>query len=99
MNPWHWLIVHLSQQTGTSNSSSRAYDFWSGFGSDIQEFAILGLVFGAFRKHNCHVPRCLRLGHHRLADGTPVCRKHHPDLPDKPRSLEELQQAHFDAKG
>lgn len=84
MSWWHWLIVHLSQETGTSNASSRAYDFWSGFGSDLGEVALVGGIVSLVRQKNCHVHHCLRLGKHNV-DGTPfvVCAKHHPDVPGK----------------
>ena len=91
----HWLAVH----TGTVNESGPYYGFWSGFGSDIGEVTIIGGMVAVYRKHNCHSPWCFRLGHHQLADGTPVCRKHHPDLPDHKRSLEELHAAHHASKG
>jgi hypothetical protein len=34
----HWLEVH----TGTVNEPGPYYGFWSGFGSDLEEFGILG---------------------------------------------------------
>jgi hypothetical protein len=82
----HWLAVH----TGTVNEPGVYYGFWSGFGSDIGEYAILvGLTAGlyhSFRRHNCHERGCWRIGLHHV-DGTPfiACRKHHPVLKgDKP---------------
>jgi hypothetical protein len=36
----HWLAVH----TGTNNVSGAYYGFWSGFGSDLAEFGILGAI-------------------------------------------------------
>lgn len=64
------------------------YAFWSGFGSCLSEFSILGLVFHHF---NCHARGCWRIGHHKV-DGTPytVCRKHHPTMPDKRATLEQI---------
>lgn len=51
--------------------------FWSGFGSCLTEFAIIGVVW---HKINCGVSGCWRVGRHRVS-GTDhvVCRKHHPD--------------------
>jgi hypothetical protein len=50
----HWLQVH----TGTINESGPYYGFWSGFGSDIAEFGILGAIgtglYQLVRKVNCH---------------------------------------------
>ena len=74
---FHPILVHLSQETGTSNASSRAYDFWSGFGSDLGELAILGAILNWFRMRNCGVKGCFRLGHHSV-EGTPhkTCHRH-----------------------
>jgi len=58
----HWLAVH----TGTINEGGPYYGFWSGFGSDIGEVAIIG---------------CWRLGRHQTGAGHHVCRGHHPDDP------------------
>ena len=59
---WTWLFVHLSQETGTSNSASRAYDFWSGFGSDLGELTLVGAVvgsaYGFYRSHQCQNANC-----------------------------------------
>lgn len=68
----HWLAVH----TGTSNEASPYYAFWSGFGSDLSEIAIVGAVLGGYRKHNCHAKGCWRIGRH-VVDGTPWCNRHH----------------------
>jgi hypothetical protein len=76
----HWLAIH----TGTYNEPGPYYGFWSGFGSDLGEYAIVvSLLAGLFhtvRKHNCHMPGCWRIGRHSI-EGTTyvVCRKHHPE--------------------
>ena len=72
----HWLAVH----TGTVNEAGPYYGFWSGFGSDLGELAIIGGLIGIYRKHNCHVKGCWRIGRHPV-EGTDftVCRPHHPD--------------------
>jgi hypothetical protein len=36
----HWLAAH----TGTVNEPGPYYGFWSGFGSDIAEFGIIGAI-------------------------------------------------------
>lgn len=80
MSWWHWIIVHLSQETGTSNASSRAYDFWSGFGSDIGEVTLVGVVLSTLRRYNCGIQGCWRIGHRGVGTtGHVVCRRHHPD--------------------
>jgi hypothetical protein len=68
----HWLAVH----TGTVNEAGPYYGFWSGFGSDLGEVALVGAVLGGYKKHNCHQPRCWRIGRH-VVDGTPWCNRHH----------------------
>jgi hypothetical protein len=93
MSWWHWLIIHLSQETGTSNSASRAYNFWSGFAGDIAEVAILGGVVQLYRNHNCSVTGCLRMKSTPVIspDGrqTPfrACRAHHPHIDDTVRKV------------
>jgi hypothetical protein len=74
----------LSHFFGLDNASGAHYLFWSGIGSDISEIAILGAVIGIYRRHNCHIKGCARIGKHAV-DGTPyvVCAKHHPDVPDR----------------
>jgi hypothetical protein len=51
----HWLQVH----TGTVNEPGPYYGFWSGFGSDLEEFGILGAlgatIYSLVKKFNCHV--------------------------------------------
>jgi hypothetical protein len=77
----HWLGVH----TGTVNESGPYYGFWSGFGSDIAEFGILGAIGTAIyqlvKKYNCHEPGCWRVGTHPAAGGQfLLCYRHHPDF-------------------
>jgi hypothetical protein len=67
-----WLLHVL----GVDDVSGRWYGFWSGFGSDISELAIVGAVLGGYRKHNCHAKGCWRIGRH-VVDGTPWCNRHH----------------------
>lgn len=65
-------VAHL---LGLDNASGAWYLFWSGFFGDI---TIIGGVITLYHKHNCHAPRCWRIGKHQL-DGTPYCTKHHPE--------------------
>jgi hypothetical protein len=74
-----WAYLTL----GLNNGSGPAYLFWSGVGSDITEFAIVGALLGTLRKHNCETHRCWRLGRHDWTDPQTgqthkLCRKHHP---------------------
>lgn len=93
---WNPILIHISQETGTSNASSRAYDFWSGFGSDIGEVTLLGGIIVGLRHINCHVTGCRRIRTH-LVPGTPyrACRKHHPGVPTNgPITAERIADAH-----
>ena len=73
----HWLTVH----TGSSNTPGAPpnYNFWSGFGSDLGEIAIIGGLVTVVRRHNCEVHGCWRPGRHQTAAGHNVCRVHHPE--------------------
>lgn len=70
----HWL----SHWLGLDNLSGAIYGFWSGFGSDIGEFAIIGLLYQLVRRHNCHVKRCIRIGRHKSGAHV-VCARHAPN--------------------
>lgn len=70
----NWLVTIL----GISDESGRWYAFWSGFGSDLGELAVVGGLVSLYRKHNCHVRGCFRVGRHPV-DGYIVCAKHHPE--------------------
>lgn len=93
---WQTIIVHASQETGTSDSASRAYDYWSGFGSVFPwSLAILGGIVAAYRHHSCHVKGCPRLG--KPVEGTPyaACPRHHPahDGDKRGVAVEEIHRA------
>ena len=75
---WHWLQHFM----GVDNGSGRWYLFHSGFGANLGELALLGGIYGLWRKHNCHTPRCPRIGRH-IIDGTPWCNKHHQQAREK----------------
>jgi hypothetical protein len=91
----HWLGIH----TGTFNESGPYYGFWSGFGSDITEFGILGAIgagiYQLVRKYNCHEPGCWRIGQHPAAGGQfMLCYRHHPDYQGKKPTRELIQRLH-----
>lgn len=71
MSFWHWLLT----VTGINNLSGNWYGFWSGFGADLGELAIVGSIIGLYRQHKCHL--CWRIGHHPVV-GThyKTCHKH-----------------------
>jgi hypothetical protein len=66
---------------GTTNGGGRWYLWWSGMFGNLTIFAAL-IVF--YRKHNCHIHRCPRVGRHAAVDANGleyvVCKHHHPDL-------------------
>lgn len=77
---WHWILnvtgVHIPP------GGSDWYNFWSGFGSDLGEIAILGSILAVYRHHNCRMKGCWRIGRHPVK-GTPyiTCHKHAtPDI-------------------
>ena len=77
-------------------SNNNWYSFWSGFGSCLTEFAILAVVF---RKVNCSVTGCWRLGLHHV-NGTQrhVCLKHHPvRSKDNPLTAADVAAEHREA--
>jgi hypothetical protein len=91
----HWLQVH----TGTINESGPYYGFWSGFGSDLEEFGVLGAigtgVYQLVKKYNCHEPGCWRVGQHPAAGGQfLLCYRHHPDYQGKKPTHEMIQRLH-----
>ncbi len=89
---WYWLL-HVA---GIDNPSGQWYAFWSGLGSDITEFAILGGLVSIYVRHTCHVRGCWRLAH-RPVEGTgySACRRHHPEPPP---THAELLRLHRQAK-
>lgn len=56
MNIWSGLLHILGVEP---RSPSTAYNFWSGFGSDVGELAIIG---GVWKMVNCHEVGCWRVG-------------------------------------
>lgn len=58
---------------GLTNASGGWYLWWSGIVGDI---ALVGGATAIYHKHNCHEPRCYRIGKHTV-DGSPWCNHHH----------------------
>jgi hypothetical protein len=93
----HWLAVHI----GTANESSGYYAFWSGFGSDVAEFGLLGAVvttaYQTVKKYNCHESRCWRIGNHPAAGGQfSLCYRHHPDYQGTKPTADMVARLHRD---
>jgi hypothetical protein len=104
------LIVSLFaswHQTGFLHSigveprtPSTTYNFWSGFGSDVEPMIRDTLILGLLWYHTtCHAKGCWRIGKYRV-EGTPykVCRKCHPTVPDAGPTRADIHQAHRDAQ-
>ncbi len=92
----HWLALH----TGTLHGGPDLYyNFWSGFGADLGEATLISAVgvgvYTGVRKVNCHTRGCWRIGHHTL-EGTPfiLCRHHHPHVPTRGASHEDILEQH-----
>jgi len=94
---WHW-ILHF---TGTLPLVPNAtYNFWSGFGSDIGEVAIISALITIVRHQNCGVKGCYRFGRHEYEmNGVKhkLCRTHHPGIDEKHRMTSEEVTAHYAA--
>jgi hypothetical protein len=60
-----WLLHWL----GIDTTTGPFYAFWSGFGSDLGELAIVGALWHHL---NCREPHCWRIARHR----TPYCARH-----------------------
>ena len=91
----YWLQLH----TGTINEPGPYYGFWSGFGSDLEEFGILGGIaagiYQLVKKHNCHEPGCWRVGQYPAADGQfMLCYRHHPDYRGTKPTHELIERLH-----
>jgi hypothetical protein len=91
----HWMAVH----TGLDDLSGSWYGFWSGFGSDLAEFGLIGAVatgvYQIVRKYNCHEPGCWRVGTHPAANGQfLLCYRHHPDFRGQKPTHETIERLH-----
>jgi hypothetical protein len=91
----HWLAVH----TGTVNEPGPNYGFWSGFGSDLTEFGIIGVIstgiYQLVKRYNCHEPGCWRVGTHPAAGGQfTLCYRHHPDFQGQKPTHEMIARLH-----
>lgn len=93
MSLWHWLLVHLSEESGTSSSSSRAYNFWSGFGANFGEFALIGGAYAMVRHHTCAHKPCWRIARHPTASGFKLCHKHLA-MPASALDLPKIDSSH-----
>ena len=79
------------------NPGGKFYVLISGVVADL---GLLGGLTLVFRRLNCHVKGCWRIGHHDV-EGTPykVCRKHHPSVPASGATAKHVADAHRAAMG
>jgi hypothetical protein len=76
----HALANWFLTVTGSNNTSGTWYGFWSGFGSDLGEVALVGSLAALYHHHNCAVPRCPRIAHKKYEVPETkqyTCHKHH----------------------
>lgn len=83
---WSWLQYFFGFSAGDGNGSH--YLFWSGAGSDLAYMSFLAGGIALYRKHNCRMRWCWRIGHHPFTDPTDsvmrlLCWRHHPDVKHK----------------
>lgn len=95
---WAWLVHVMGVDYQARYGHWVWYSFWSGFGSLglLASFLAAPLIF--YRKHNCHVHHCWRLGRHDWADPQtglthPLCRVHHPGHPGTPLTADHVASA------
>jgi hypothetical protein len=91
----HWILHVL----GVDNVSGPWYGFWSGFGSDLGEVTIIAGLLAIYKRHNCHVKGCLRIGRHPFTDDATgatymLCGKHHPAVPAAAPPAEAIGAIH-----
>jgi hypothetical protein len=51
---WHWILNFTGVNYGQNSFATHMYNFWSGFGGDITEFAIVGTLITIYRHHLKH---------------------------------------------
>ena len=78
-----WLAHFFGFAAGDGNGT--AYLFWSGIGSDLAYVTVFAALLAAYRRHNCQMRHCWRLGRHEFTDPADqvsrnLCWRHHPDV-------------------
>lgn len=48
---WNWFLNVIGVNFGQNSFSTHMYNFWSGFGGDITEFALIGTLITIYRHH------------------------------------------------
>lgn len=81
---WSWLQHFFGFENGGGNGSH--YLFWSGAGSDLAYVSFLWGGVVLYRRHNCRMRWCWRIGRHDFTAGgvtRALCWRHHPDVKHK----------------
>lgn len=86
---WHWILT----VGGITNVSGKFYAFWSGVAGELGWFAA---IYTIWHRKNCHARWCWRNGKFQYGDHYVFCQKHHPVLPNKPPTADEIMQYHKD---
>lgn len=89
---WHFVYLHLTQELGIDDASSRAYNFWSGIMGGVPTLAFLGGAIAIYRAHNCHVIGCYRVKRRITPQGNALCHVHSA----QPLSRLKLPEVHQD---
>lgn len=48
---WNWILNFTGINYGQNGFATHMYNFWSGLGSDITEFALIGALISIYRHH------------------------------------------------
>lgn len=98
---WHWFQEVLGMNIGIPGHTPRWYNFWSGFGSDLGEAALLVSLYHLFAMTRCHeggdgFRGCPRHGKYEFTDNSTgithkLCSKHHPAAPKRLSHLDIIK--------
>ncbi len=106
---WHYHGWQgwIARETGSQNNSSTPpnYNYNSGFGSVFPYswgilVSLILVTYHSFKRHNCHVHRCWRIGRHPMVNGQYVlCSRHHREGTNRPNhmTLAHILHAHEEA--
>jgi hypothetical protein len=48
---WNWILNFTGINFGQNPFATHMYNFWSGFGGDITEFALIGTLITIYQHH------------------------------------------------
>lgn len=64
---------------GLTSANDWPYLLYSGIGGCVVGSSWAAGLWVLYRRHQCHVDGCWRVGHRTTAAGDLACRKHHPE--------------------